>query len=162
MLFRSDYKTGTHAFDVDKISSGTDLQLPAYLFTATLEANKSFFGKEKDLAPSSALFLSAEEKEGRIAARRSGFLLDEEKLLRAASPSLDPAILAGIKQTKDGKISGKAALGKDSFDEIKAVMHNTILNTARSIYSGNAPRTPSESACKFCKMKSTCPVAHKD
>ena len=157
-----DYKTGTHAFDVDKITDGTDLQLPAYLFTATLDSNKSFFGEENEIAPSSALFLSAEEKEGKIAARRSGFLLGEEKLLRAASPTLDPAILAGVKQNKDGKISGKAALPQDSFDAINTVMQTTILNTARNIYSGNAPRTPSKSACKFCKMKSTCPVAHKE
>ena len=156
-----DYKTGIHRFDVDKISNGTDLQLPAYLFTATLEANKSFFGKDKELVPSSALFLSAEEGEGKIEARRSGFLLSDEELLRAASPELDPEILAGIKQKKDGSLSGKAALEYDSLMEIDTVMRKTISDTARGMYSGRAPRTPSESACKFCKMKSSCPVAHK-
>ena len=156
-----DYKTGIHRFDVDKISNGTDLQLPAYLFTATLEENKSFFGNDKELVPSSALFLSAEEGEGKIAARRSGFLLSDEELLLAASPEMDPEILAGIKQKKDGTLSGKAALGYESIMEIDAVMRKTISDTARGMYSGRAPRTPSESACKFCKMQSTCPVAHK-
>ena len=156
-----DYKTGIHRFDVDKISKGTDLQLPAYLFTATLEANKSFFGKDKELVPSSALFLSAEEGEGKIEARRSGFLLSDEELLHAASPELDPEILAGIKRKKDGSLSGKAALEYDSLMEIDTVMRKTISDTARGMYSGRAPRTPSESACRFCKMKSSCPVAHK-
>lgn len=156
-----DYKTGIHRFDVDKISNGTDLQLPAYLFTATLEANKGFFADDKELVPSSALFLSAEEGEGKITARRSGFLLSDEELLRAASPEMDPEILAGIKQKKDGTLSGKAALEYDNLMEIDTVMRKTISDTARGMYSGKAPRTPSESACKFCKMKSTCPVAHK-
>lgn len=156
-----DYKTGVHRFDVDKISNGTDLQLPAYLFTATLEANKSFFGEDRETVPSSALFLSAEEGEGKIAARRSGFLLSDEELLRAASPELDPEILAGIKQKKDGTIGGKAAIEYDSLMEIDTVMRKTISDTARGMYSGKAPRTPSESACKFCTMKATCPVAHK-
>jgi len=156
-----DYKTGIHRFDVDKISSGTDLQLPAYLFTATLEANKGFFAPDKELVPSSALFLSAEEGEGKIEAHRSGFLLSDEELLHAASPEMDPEILAGIKQKKDGTLSGKAALEYESLMEIDNVMRKTISDTARGMYSGRAPRTPSESACKFCKMKSTCPVAHK-
>jgi len=156
-----DYKTGIHRFDVDKISNGTDLQLPAYLFTATLEANKSFFGGDKELVPSSALFLSAEEGEGKIEARRSGFLLSDEEVLRAASPDMNPEILAGIKQKKDGTLSGKAALEYNSIMEIDTVMRKTISDTARGMYSGRAPRTPSESACKFCKMKSSCPVAYK-
>jgi ATP-dependent helicase/DNAse subunit B len=89
-------------------------------------------------------------------------MLNDEELLHAASPTLDPQMIAGIKKTKkDGKISGKAALPKESFDEIEATMKKTISDTARSMYSGKAPRTPSKESCKFCKMKSTCPVADK-
>ena len=157
-----DYKTGNHDFKADKIAKGTDLQLPAYLFTATDEQNKEFFGGDKPLLPSSALFLFAGEKEGRVSARRSGFLLNDEELLLAASPTLDPQMIAGIKKTKtDGKISGKAAFEQESFNEIEAIMKKTISDTARSMYSGKAPRTPSKESCKFCKMKSTCPVADK-
>ncbi len=156
-----DYKTGTHNFDADKVSSGADLQLPAYLFTATLEQNKSFFGNGKDVFPSSALFLSASEGEGRIYATRSGFMLDTDELLLAASPDMDSDILAGIKRKKDGSITGKAALSEQGILDMDTVMRQTIKDTAREMYSGRAPRTPSESACKFCKMRATCPVAYK-
>jgi len=157
-----DYKTGLHRFDVDKISKGTDLQLPAYLFTATLEQNRSFFGDGKEIFPSSALFLSAEEGEGKLSARRSGFMLNDDEILHAASPEMDSDILAGIKRKKDGTLSGKAALDEESLLGINAVMRKTISDTARNMYSGKAPRTPSESACAFCRMKSSCPVAYKN
>ncbi len=157
-----DYKTGTHKFNVDKISSGEDLQLPAYLFTAALEGNKSFFGEDKEIVPSSALFLSAEEVGGEISPVRSGFMLCEEELLRAASPELDPKILAGIKFKKDGTTSSRAALDRDSLLGIDKALRDTIGNTAKNMYSGKAPRTPSREACGFCSLKSTCPVANKD
>ena len=92
---------------------------------------------------------------------RYGTSLRMVELLHAASPEMDPEILAGIKQKKDGTLSGKAALEYESLMEIDNVMRKTISDTARGMYSGRAPRTPSESACKFCKMKSTCPIAHK-
>ena len=88
-------------------------------------------------------------------------MLNDEELLLAASPEMDPEILAGIKKKKDGTLSGNAALEYESIMEIDTVMRKTISDTARGMYSGRAPRTPSESACKFCKMQSTCPVAHK-
>ncbi len=157
-----DYKTGTHKFDVDKISTGEDLQLPAYLFTAALEQNKSFFGEGKEIFPASALFLSAEESEGSITPVRSGFILSTDEILRAASPEMDPSILAGIKFKKDGSTSSKAALDEESILNIDTVLKNTISCTANEMYSGRAPRTPSKTACSFCSLKATCPVAVKD
>ncbi len=157
-----DYKTGTHRFDIDKISTGEDLQLPAYLFTAALEQNKSFFGQGKEIFPASALFLSAEESGGSISPVRSGFMLNTDELLYAASPELDPDVLAGIKKKKDGTLSGKAALDEDAILNISSALRKTISNTAKSMYSGKAPRTPSKEACAFCSMKATCPVANKE
>ncbi len=157
-----DYKTGTHKFDIDKISTGEDLQLPAYLFTATLDDNKPFFGKEKDIFPASALFLSAEESGGSISPVRSGFMLSDDEILRAASPELDPEVLAGIKIKKDGTLSGKAAVGEEALLNIDTKLRETISSTAKSMYSGKAPRTPSKEACGFCSLKATCPVANKE
>ncbi len=157
-----DYKTGTHKFNVDKISTGEDLQLPAYLFTATLEQNKSFFGQEKEIFPASALFLSAEESGGNVTPVRSGFILSTDELLYAASPELDPDVLAGIKKKKDGTLSGKAAIGEEALLNIDTVLRETISSTAKSMYSGKAPRTPSREACGFCSMRATCPVASKE
>ena len=157
-----DYKTGTHKFDIEKIQTGEDLQLPAYLFTATLEENKSFFGQGKEVFPASALFLSAQESGGCISPVRSGFMLNTDEVLRAASPELDPSVLAGIKKKKDGGLSGKAAIGEDALLDIDTVLRNTISDTARNMYSGKAPRTPSKEACGFCSLRATCPVANKD
>ncbi len=157
-----DYKTGTHKFDIEGISTGEDLQLPAYLFTAALEQNKSFFGEEKEIFPSSALFLSAEESGGSITPVRSGFMLNNDELLHAASPEMDPSVLAGIKFKKDGTTSSKAALSEDGILSIDARLRETIASTAKNMYSGKAPRTPSKNACGFCSLKSTCPVANKD
>ncbi len=157
-----DYKTGAHKFNVDKLKTGEDLQLPAYLFTAVLEENKSFFGGNKEVFPSSALFLSAEENRGEINPVRSGFMLGEEELLRAASRELDPKILAGIKFKKDGTAQSRSALDRDAILGIDTLLRETIGNTAKSMYSGKAPRTPSREACGFCSLKSTCPVANKD
>ncbi len=157
-----DYKTGTKKFRVDKIESGADLQLPAYLFTATIEENKGFFGNDKDVFPASAMFLSAEETGGKVSPVRSGFMLCEQELLTAASSSMDPKMLAGIKIGKNGEIKSSAALDRDSILNINTTLKNTIANTAKNMYLGKAPRTPSKDACGFCPMKATCPFAHKE
>ncbi len=157
-----DYKTGKHDFSIERISSGEDLQLPAYLFTAALEQNKSFFGVEdKEVFPSSAVFLSAEEKNGSISPVRRGFMLNTSELLHAASPEMDPVILAGIK-VKDNTASGKAAFTEEGIHNIDYILRSTISSTARDMYSGRAPRTPSKQACGFCSLRSTCPVANKE
>jgi ATP-dependent helicase/nuclease subunit B len=156
-----DYKTGSHVYDVSKVSDGQDLQLPAYLFTAALEANRSRFDTDKELFPASALFLSANEDGGEIKPERSGFILRDMDVLQAASADLDKSVLAGIYLNKDGEIKGKAAVSEEEIGTIKQTLHDSIASTAKSIYSGRAPRTPSESACKFCFLKGSCPVAHK-
>ncbi len=161
-----DYKTGSHKFDIQKIESGEDLQLPAYLFTAALDLNKSIFGAGRDeqIVPASALFFSAEEGDGRIDPVRSGFILNEDAVLCASSPTKDPKILAGISYNKDGNLSSKsrAAVSAEVMDEIRSTLKDTISMTAKNMYSGNAPRTPSKNACQYCSQKSSCPVANKD
>ena len=156
-----DYKTGTHKYNVEKISTGEDLQLPAYLFTATLEQNKGFFGDGADVFPASAQFLSAEESDGKVQPVRSGFLLFEDQFLRAMSADLDPKVL-GMTIRKDGTTRSNGALSEEAILNVDNVMRSTIKETAKNMYSGKAPRTPSKEACGFCSMKSTCPVANKD
>ncbi len=157
-----DYKTGSHRFDVEKVANGADLQLPAYLFTAILEKNRALLGNADQLIPASALFLSAEESGGMIAPVRSGFLLGEEAFLRAASHEMDKKILAGTTVKKDGSLGGKSALSREGIAEINATLQNTVAATARNMYAGRAPRTPSKEACAFCSMKGSCPVACKE
>ena len=157
-----DYKTGSHRYDVSKVSTGEDLQLPAYLFTAAQEKNLSFFGEEKEIRPVSALFLSAEEEKGEINPVRSGFILGNKDILSAASADMDKKILAGISINKDGEITGKAAVSDEGIKGINDSLHSSIVGTARSMYSGKAPRTPSKEACAFCSIRSSCPSAYKE
>ena len=154
-----DYKTGKHNFDVSKIENGQDLQLPAYLFTATLNENKDKFNSDKEIIPVSALFLSADEKSGKIKPLRSGFILNDKDILKAANKNLSSEILLGVKKNKTGQFYGKAAVDKDKIKDINSVMQQTIADTARNMYSGRVPRTPSNEACKFCPLKNNCPQA---
>lgn len=156
-----DYKTGSHKYNVDKIENGEDLQLPAYLFTVVSDENREFFGEGGEPYPAAALFLSADEQKGEIIPVRSGFIVNDEEVLIASSGSLDSKILAGITKNKKGEISGKAAIPKDEIRTLNDKLQGAIVNTAQSIYSGNACRTPSENACRFCPLRSSCPVAIK-
>lgn len=157
-----DYKTGSHKYDVSKVSTGEDLQLPAYLFTAAQKENSEFFGGKTEIHPVSALFLSAEEEKGEINPVRSGFILGDRDILSAASADMDKKILAGITVKKDGEISGKAAVSDEQIKGINDSLHASIVGTARSMYSGKAPRTPSKDACAFCSIRSSCPSAYKE
>ncbi|MBE6584282.1 MAG: hypothetical protein E7649_04760 [Ruminococcaceae bacterium] len=161
-----DYKTGSHTFDIDKVDSGEDVQLPAYLFTASLEQNKSIFGADSntEIVPAAALFLSAEEKDGTVSPTRRGFILNEENVITASSAIKNSKMLAGISYNKDGSLSArsKAAVSQDDMAEMRKSLIDTVSTTAKDMYSGEIFRTPSDSACKFCSVKSSCPVAIKN
>jgi ATP-dependent helicase/nuclease subunit B len=156
-----DYKTGSHKYNVSKIESGEDLQLPAYLFTAVTYENRAFFGDGGEPFPAAALFLSADEQRGETIPVRSGFMLKDKDLLRAASGNADSKMLAGIKINDKDVISGNSAVPEEEIESLNATLQNAIANTARNMYSGKACRTPSETACAFCSLRASCPVANK-
>lgn len=158
-----DYKTGHHPFDIDSLEDGKDIQLPAYLFTAALEENKAVIGGEKEIFPASALFLSANETKGEVSPERSGFMLKEPELFRAASGELDKKMLAGIDVDKStGEFKKGNAVSEDDIKQIENTLRTSIASTGRSIFSGHAPRTPSPDACKYCFLRGSCPVAAKN
>ena len=157
-----DYKTGSHPFSLEGIETGEDVQLPAYLFTAVLDENRPVIGGEMEIFPASALFLSANESGGKVSPERSGFILDDIDVLRAASGELDKSILAGIVVDKGtGEVTKGNAVSEEEIKKIDTDLRRSIAETGRSIFAGNAPRTPSPSACKYCFLRSTCPVASK-
>ena len=162
-----DYKTGQNTFSIDRISEGNELQLPVYLFSAASEENKlhPIFKNEsnKPIHPASALFMSSTEKEGKISTFRSGFILSDEEILHAASNSLDPKVILGIKRDSKTKelVMGKSGISEDGIKEIKKTLVDTVSGVAKSLYSGKAERSPSSDACQYCKVRSTCPVAAK-
>ena len=162
-----DYKTGQNTFSIDRISEGNELQLPVYLFSAASEENKlhPIFKNEsnKPIHPASALFMSSTEKEGKISTFRSGFILSDEEILHAASNSLDPKVILGIKRDSKTKelVMGKSGISEDGIKEIKKTLVDTVSDVAKSLYSGKAERSPSSDACQYCKVRATCPVAAK-
>ncbi len=162
-----DYKTGADSFSIDKISDGHNVQLPIYLFAVASDINKNspLFDdiskqdkSDKNIIPASALFLSVNEKEGQIIPFRSGFILNDENLLRAANNSLDKKFIVGSSREK----TPKNHVSDEQMDEIKSILCKTVTDIAKDIYSGKAQRCPSDNACKFCKIKKQCPVAVKD
>ncbi len=158
----TDYKTGSKSFKINEISNGKDLQLPAYLFTVASSENSGYFlnlTKGRIIRPAAALYLSASEKDGKITPARSGFILNNENLLRASSARLDPDILAGITLTKENTFKGSPLVSTDEMSELENTLRHTVSSVARDIYAGKAPRRPSEDNCKFCKIRSGCSSA---
>lgn len=166
-----DYKTGKDSFNIDKISDGHDIQLPIYLFAVTGENNKesaifSSLSKnrevETNIIPASALFMSVKEENGKISPFRSGFILNDDKLLFATNHSMNKEFIVGSTNKKNEDGSPKNYVDAEKMSEIKETLCTTIAEIAKNIYSGSAPRCPSDDACKFCKIKKQCPVAVKD
>lgn len=158
-----DYKTGSNTFSIDKVSEGNEIQLPIYLFSATSkenELNPIYDNKSgKPLYPASAMFLSTKETNGKLNPFRSGFILSDEEVLQATSACLDSNI-TGVKKDKKGQYVGNC-LSDEDMANMKQILTDTVSGVAKNLYSGKAQRCPSEDACKYCKIKNTCPVAVK-
>ncbi|MBR7098053.1 MAG: PD-(D/E)XK nuclease family protein, partial [Clostridia bacterium] len=139
-----DYKTGEHKFSFDKVRTGEDLQLVLYLF-AVVASNPERF------VPCGAEFLYSAKDGGKTSVSRSGFLLDNDNIRQAADGT-------------DSQIYLKNLL-KSSGEELSSVieeMQETIRSVAERILSGEARKTPSEDACKFCAIKDHCDIAYRE
>ena len=132
-----DYKSGKHTFSEDEVRSGRDIQLVLYL--------SAFLSTDPDhLLPAGAQYLYAVNQPG-LEIHRTGFLLSEEKVLRAADG------------TEDG-IFAKRLL-RESAEEIRqleADMRAAVTGIAGRILSGEAEKTPSADACTFCPVREHC------
>ncbi len=136
-----DYKTGEHKFSFDKVRTGEDLQLVLYLF-AVVSSNPDRY------VPCGAEFLYSSKENGRTTVSRSGFLLEEESIRHAADCSEAQGYLKGLSST--------------SLDQITLLteeMKDVICEIAERILSGEAEKTPSPDACRFCDLKKHCDVA---
>ncbi len=139
-----DYKTGEHKFSFDKVRTGEDLQLILYLF-AVVSSDPDRY------VPCGAQFLYSDKENGKTTVSRSGFLLDEEEIRAAADNSDTQGYLKNLKST--------------SLDQIKQIteeMKDVIRSIAERILSGEAEKTPSPDACRFCDLKNHCDVACHD
>ncbi len=137
-----DYKSGTHKFSIDDVRNGMDIQLVLYLF-AVLAADPERF------VAAGAQYLYAANEKGRLAIHRSGFLLDDGQLPAAADRSPGSAYTKKLLLRTRDEID---ALGKE--------MQAAVLGAAERILSGEAQKTPSEDACRFCPVRFHCDRAY--
>ena len=162
-----DYKSSKHDFSDKSITADMDIQLLLYLFTLCSEKNKWLFADAKGnlperVLPAQAMYLSPKEDTdiGEISCVRTGILLNHAEVLRAVScEGLISFMPEGTKIGKDGNFSGKALYSSERIQALEDILHQTILENARQMYSGNAQRTPSSDACKYCRQRVGCPVA---
>lgn len=136
-----DYKTGEHQFSLDEVRTGEDLQLVLYLF-AVISADPD------RRIPGGAEFLYAATEKGQTSIGRSGFLLDEDRILGAADTTPDR------RYTK--KLLKQSA---EDLQELIQEMKSAVCSVAERILAGEAYKTPSERACRFCPVADCCDLA---
>ncbi|MBE6633984.1 MAG: hypothetical protein E7620_06550 [Ruminococcaceae bacterium] len=139
-----DYKTGEHKFSFDKVRSGDDLQLVLYLFAVVSS-------DPQRLVPCGAQFLYSKNEKDTVKIARSGFLLGGDEFSRAADGNPQSTYTKGLER-----------LSPEELEAHTAQMRETVCSVAERILSGDAEKTPSVDACKFCPVIDHCDVAcHK-
>ena len=161
-----DYKSSKHDFSVRSVTEDMNIQLLLYLFTLCSPENKALFAKESGelptkVLPASAVYMSPDESDrmGSLLPCRTGIVLDEAELIAAANPDDTQTYLPSVRRGKDGGFTGKGLCTADYIAELETILHSVIRDTASAMYAGCANRTPSEDACKFCRMKDSCGVS---
>ena len=136
-----DYKTGEREFDFDKVKTGEEIQLILYLF-AVVSSNPDLF------VPCSGEFLFSKKEKGKTFVSRSGFLLKDEAIRQAADGTEGQPHL---KKLDDSSV--------EQLNECIQDMQNVVREIAERILAGEAQKTPSEDACRFCDIRDHCDVA---
>ncbi len=139
-----DYKSGEHNFALKDVRSGLDIQLVLYLFAA--------LAADKDLTAAGAQYLFAKREDGKTEIKRSGFYLNEEDVLRATNGDTQNFY------TKSKKMLAQSA---EEIADLKQQMTEAVSEIATRILSGEAQKTPSEAACKFCPVRTSCNRAYR-
>lgn len=138
-----DYKTGRHEFSLDDVKSGVDIQLVLYLFAVVSS-------DPEHLVPAGAQYLFSHQADGKTKISRSGFLLDDAEI-RSAADVTETALYS-------------CDLLRQSAEELKQLtqdMQAAVCSVAERILAGEARKTPSEKACRFCPVREHCDVAYR-
>ena len=161
-----DYKSSKHDFSVRSVTEDMNIQLLLYLFTLCSPENKVLFAEETGklptrVLPASAVYVSPDESDrmGMLLPCRTGIVLDNAELLEAANSDDTQTYLPSVRRGKDGGFTGKGLCSAEYIAELETILHTAIRDTASAMYGGCANRTPSENACKFCRMKDSCGVS---
>ncbi|MBQ9151818.1 MAG: PD-(D/E)XK nuclease family protein, partial [Clostridia bacterium] len=160
-----DYKSSKHEFTTKSVTEDMNIQLLLYLFTLCSPENRSLFSDEmgrvpKQVLPASAVYISPDESDrgGAILPCRTGVVLGEPEILEAANSDEVISYLPSVKRNKSGEFTGKGLCSRQQLGELEDLLKTAIRATADAMYSGKASRTPSDDACKYCRMKRSCGV----
>lgn len=161
-----DYKSSKHDFTVRSVTEDMNIQLLLYLFTLCSPENRALFAAENGtlptrVLPASAVYMSPDESDrgGQLLPCRTGIVLEDPEILVAANSDDTQTFLPSVRRGKDGGFTGKGLCTPAYMAELETILHDAIRNTAAAMYSGCANRTPSDDACKFCRMKASCGVS---
>lgn len=133
-----DYKSGTHRFSVDEVRSGMDIQLILYLFAMTAAPSSAYL-------PAGAQYLYTETEKGKFSIGRSGFWLEDEEIRAASDLTQDHAYTKKL-----------SFFTEEEFQALNDDMTSAVKSVAERILAGEAQKTPSKDACRFCPVKENC------
>ncbi len=137
-----DYKTGKHDFSFRQVMDGTDIQLILYLFAVVAsDPERLRFG--------GANFLYSHMEDGKTEIGRQGVFNEDVAALGA---------LGGV----DAKpfMKGLVSASSEELENLAKEMLKTVETIAERILDGEASRTPSKDACRFCLVRDHCAVAY--
>ncbi len=160
-----DYKSSKHDFTVRSVTEDMNIQLLLYLFTLCSSENRALFADEEgrvptSVLPASAVYISPDEsdRDGALLPCRTGIVLNDPEILNAANQDEIMTYLPSVKRSKEGGFTGKGLCSAQYLADLSLILQKAIRDTASAMYDGRASRTPSENACKFCRMKLSCGV----
>ncbi len=138
----TDYKAGAHdKFSLSQVQSGMDIQLVLYLY--------ALLASDQRIRAAGAQYLFARTKKGITTIERTGFVLDDGEISAALDGSEDRSHLKGLLKQSDAQIR-----------ELQREMEITTSAIAKRILAGEAQKTPSEKACKFCPIRNNCDACY--
>ncbi len=138
-----DYKSGEHKFSLGDIATGMDIQLILYLF-AVLSADPDTY------AVGGAEYLYTANEKGKTHVFRSGLI------------NADAEVQKAIDATPDSRFSKKLIQQtQEEIDNLIESMNQAVLNVAERMIAGEAEKTPSEDACRFCPVADHCDKAYR-
>lgn len=137
-----DYKTGEHKFSLKDISTGMDIQLILYLFALRSADPKSY-----EVGGAEYLYTATEDGETKVL--RSGLIVNDDKIKQAIDASDDKHFSKKLIQQTQEEING-----------LIEEMNQAVSDVATRMIAGEAQKTPSEDACRFCPVADHCDKAY--
>ena len=136
-----DYKSGEHKFSLKDVSTGMDIQLLLYLFALLSSAPGRY-------AVGGAEYLYTATAKGKTEVLRSGLSLADGEIGQVLDSSVDKRFTKKLIQQTEEEING-----------LMTEMTQAVTGVAERILSGEAHKTPSRDACRFCAVADHCDKA---